>query len=530
MRLDLHTVTRQDGAPYDFCIIGGGPAGLTLASALSGGGSSVLLLESGGWPARPADVDLARARSVGHPYFPVHTTRVRGLGGTSNHWYHAVGFRARPLDEVDFEARDAVPHSGWPFGRADLDPYYARAHEVCRLGPYDYETSTWTGGADGPPLPLGPEVVTSVFQLTSTDAFQDLGRRLLDDDETSVLLEATVVELETGDAADEVGAARVRMPDGAQARVQAKAFVVAAGGIDNARLLLASRARRPAGLGNDHDLVGRFFMEHLSVRSGDWRPLDRAHVVGPTPYRAHEVAGTEIHAKLSPSQKEVRERGILNSTFFLDAMDEGRASPGTLSTVTLKHALVDRPRPSHLLGHAGTAARHLPDLLRVARRQLAHRRGRADGFADTLIQLRAMSEQAPNPLSRVTLDSRRDAHGVPMARLDWRLTDLDRRSVREAQDLIDAALRGAGLGRLENRLGEESPPAEQRGQWHHMGTTRMHDDPRQGVVDADGRVHGMRNLFVAGSSVFPTSGYANPTLTVVALALRLADTLRASRW
>ncbi|TAL22732.1 MAG: GMC family oxidoreductase, partial [Frankiales bacterium] len=195
-----------------------------------------------------------------------------------------------------------------------------------------------------------------------------------------------------------------------------------------------------------------------------------------------------------------------------------------------KHALVDRPLPSHLLGHAGTAVRHLPDLLRVVRRQLAHRRGRAGSFPDTMIQLRAMSEQAPNPLSRVTLDSKRDTHGVPLARLDWRLTELDRRSVRQAQDLIDTALRRAGLGRLENCLGDEWPPAEQRGQWHHMGTTRMHADPRQGVVDPQGRVHGKRNLYVAGSSVFPTSGYANPTLTVVALALRLADELRTARW
>lgn len=530
MRLDPHTVTRQEGAPYDFCIIGGGPAGLTLASALSGSGSSVLLVESGGWPARPADVDLARARSVGHPYFPVHTTRVRGLGGTSNHWYHAVGFRARPLDEVDFEARAAVPHSGWPFGRSALDPFYARAHELCRLGPYDYDAATWTGGANGAALPFGPEVVTSVFQLTSTDAFQDLGSRLLGDSEVGVLLEATVIQLEASDAGDELSAARIRLPDGSEARVQARAFVLAAGGIDNARLLLASRGRRPAGLGNDHDLVGRFFMEHLSVRTGDWRPPDPSYVVGPSPYRAHEVDGTEIHAKLSPSQDEVRERGLLNSTFFLDAMDEGRASPGTLSAVTLKHALVDRPLPSHLPGHVGTTVRHLPDLLRVVRRQVAHRRGRAGRFGDTMIQLRAMSEQAPNPMSRVTLDSRRDPHGVPLAKLDWRLTELDRHSVRQAQDLIDAALQRAGLGRLERPLGEEWPPAEQRGQWHHMGTTRMHEDPRQGVVDADGRVHGMRNLFVAGSSVFPTSGYANPTLTVVALALRLADTLRASRW
>ena len=530
MRLDQQTISRTDGRKYDLCIIGGGPAGLTLASALVGSGMSVLLLESGGFPARDQDVPLARARSVGHPYFPVQTTRVRGLAGTSNHWYHDVGFRARPLDAFDFEQRSAVPHSGWPFGRDVLDPFYARAHEICQLGPFDYDPASWTGLAAGPALALGPDVVTSVFQLAPTDMFQRLGRQLLDDEATGVVLDATVTEIELDEAQDTVSAVQVRTPDGVAYQVQARAYVLAAGGIDTARLLLASCARQPAGVGNGHDLVGRFFMEHLSVRSGDWRPTQRALVCGPTPYRAHSVGDVQVHAKLSPAPEVLRERGLLNSTFFLDTMDDARASAGTLSLVTLKHALVDRPRPAHLVAHAATVARHLPDVVRVARRQLAHRRQRGDAYPDTMVQLRAMSEQAPNPLSRVTLDDKRDDFGVPQARLDWQLTELDRRSVREAQDVIDAALQGAGLGRLERKLGEERPTAEQRGQWHHMGTTRMHTDPRHGVVDPDGRVHGMRNLFVIGSSVFPTSGYANPTLTVVALALRLADDLRARRW
>lgn len=530
MRREVQAVSRSADEKYDICIIGGGPAGLTVARALEGCGLSVVVLETGGWPAREQDVPLARARSVGQSYFPVHTTRVRGLAGTSNHWYHDIGFRARPLDPIDFEARPEVPHSGWPFGRELLDPFYARAHDVCGLGAFDYEPESYADLDAGPMLELGPEVVTSVFKLVPTDAFQRLGQQLLEGGEAHVVLGATVTDLQIEGPQDQISAVRVRMPDGAEHAVQARAYVLAAGGIDNARLLLASRSRLPAGIGNGNDLVGRFFMEHLSVRSGDWRPVERAHVDGPTPYRAHVVDDLQVHAKLSPAEHVLRQRGLLNSTFFLDAMDEARASAGTLSAVTLKHAMVDRPRPAHLAANAATVVRHLPDVVRLARRQLAHRRGRGQHFPDTMIQLRAMSEQAPNPLSRVTLDDTRDAFGLPQARLDWQLTELDRRSVREAQDVIDRALQQAGLGRLERKLGEERPTAEQRGQWHHMGTTRMHEDPTQGVVDRDGRVHGMRNLFVAGSSVFPTGGYANPTLTVVALALRLADDLRARRW
>ncbi|MGH3665395.1 MAG: GMC family oxidoreductase, partial [Egibacteraceae bacterium] len=144
------------------------------------------------------------------------------------------------------------------------------------------------------------------------------------------------------------------------------------------------------------------------------------------------------------------------------------------------------------------------------------------------LQLTAMTEQAPNPDSRVRLGSRRDAFGLPVARLEWRLSELDRRSIRGAQDAFDATLRDAGLGRVVCKLGDEPVEAHLQGQWHHMGTTRMHRDARQGVVDAQGRVHAMANLYVTGSSVFPTAGYANPTLTLVALALRLADHLRDS--
>jgi choline dehydrogenase-like flavoprotein len=512
---------RSDDFIADVCIIGGGPAGLTLADALAGTGTSVLVLEAGASPAARSDVKYARARSVGHPYFPVQTTRVRGLGGTSNHWYHDVGFRARPLDDVDFEARTAVPHSGWPFGRAYLDPFYARAHVVCGLGPFDYDATSWGGTAA---LDLGPDVVTSYFQLAPTDPFIKLGRRLVEQARVRLALQATVTELALDGNATSVVSATVRAPDGHARTARAKIWVLAAGGIDNARLLLANRSRLAAGIGNGHDLVGRFFMEHLSVRSGDWRPEGGVFRHDHGPFRAHSVRDVGLHAKLSPSQEVVRRRGLLNSTFFLDEMSDARASAGTLSLVSLKHALVDRPRPPHALGHAATVLRHLPDIARVVQGQVIRR---ATTPSPPVIQLRAMSEQAPNPLSRVTLGDRRDRFGVSEAVLDWRLTDLDRRSVRDAQDVIDAALRKAGLGRLERKLGEERPPADQRGQWHHMGTTRMHHDPRQGVVDADGRVHGMDNLFVAGSSVFPTGGYANPTLTVVALALRLADHLRA---
>jgi choline dehydrogenase-like flavoprotein len=190
--------------------------------------------------------------------------------------------------------------------------------------------------------------------------------------------------------------------------------------------------------------------------------------------------------------------------------------------VALYRAILRRRLPDDLLGHAKNVAGDLDDVALTLYRQ-----GIARGSAnDEVFILRVQAEQSPNPSSRVTLDDARDAFGLRKARLDWRVTEFDRSSIRRTQEILDRELRRAKLGRLERKLGEEDPPALFRGAFHHMGTTRMHREASLGVVDPDCRVHGLANLFVAGSSVFPTAGCVNPTLTLVALAVRLADHLR----
>ncbi|MCW2713286.1 MAG: oxidoreductase, partial [Frankiales bacterium] len=358
------------------------------------------------------------------------------------------------------------------------------------------------------------------------EAFQKLAGELAADPGLRVMVHATVTELRTDDAPCEVSSVAVASRPGHTFRVEAGRYVLACGGIDNARLLLASTSRSASGVGNQHDLVGRFFQEHLAVRSGDWSPSARGLAGSDTLYDALEVDGSCVHAKIAPSPEVVRKQGLLNTTFFLDPMSRSRASAAVASVVSLKHALRDRPVPGGLTRHAGNVVRGAPHVARVAGEVLAGRRGRPVA-PPVLRQLRCMAEQAPNPLSRVRLDGRRrDALGVPTAVLDWQLSELDRVSLRRAQDVVATAFETAGLGRITRLLGEEAPAADVRGQWHHMGTTRMAREPRQGVVDPAGRVHGMSNLYVTGSSVFPTSGYANPTLTILALALRLASHLR----
>jgi choline dehydrogenase-like flavoprotein len=299
--------------------------------------------------------------------------------------------------------------------------------------------------------------------------------------------------------------------------------VLAAGAIENARLLLASSEANPRGLGNEHDLVGRFFMEHPHIRSGVIRPRDPDLLSQLGLYQRHR-AGEEnvaIHAKLAVDPAVLRERGLLNTTYFVEPMSDSRASAATRSAIALKHAATFRPLPPDIARHLATVVTNAGAIASTAREVLTKKRTR------DVAQLMCMAEDAPNPDSRVTLGSRADSTGLPVARLDWRPSEAVRRSVRAAQDLLDEQLRDARLGRVDDKLGDEDPPREIKGAWHHMGTARMDPDPTRGVVDEHCRVHSVDNLYVAGSAVFPTVGYANPTLTIVALALRLADHLKA---
>jgi choline dehydrogenase-like flavoprotein len=316
-------------------------------------------------------------------------------------------------------------------------------------------------------------------------------------------------------------------------------FVLAAGGIENPRLLLASRTRHPAGLGNEHDLVGRFFMEHLHVFSGKIVPqsLDAALI---DTYRRRTRQGTDVTGMLTIAPGRRQAERIAGASAILSAEDASSASPGmhairellaarrnnivrgNLSDV--RNSFADREHRAALLRLIKPLSAVPSDWRSVTMTALRHLVRRP--AKPTLFQMLLNVEQVPNQRSRVTLAPVRDSLGTFRAELDWRLTTQDRRTIVTTERVIDTSLRAAGTGHLEGAYDGEKP-LPLTGSWHHMGTTRMHDDPQQGVVDASSRVHGMSNLYVAGSSVFPTGGYTNPTLTIVALALRLADHLAA---
>jgi choline dehydrogenase-like flavoprotein len=521
----------DDGAELttDVCIVGAGPAGIALALDLETSGARVVML-SGTEADGQGEVD-------GEPYPTLESTRAGGFGGTAALWDAELesgiyGARYAPLRAIDFEERPGCPNSGWPFGPAVLDPFYTRAHRLCAAGPFEYEQR--------PPPFAGDSVATGTFRFGVAAAFVEAQRAGLGGSTTTtVLVGAQAARFRMTSAGGQVDAVEAAATPGRPFEIRARVYVLAAGGIENPRLLLSS------AIGNV-DFVGRCFMDHPTVRCrlqlesprADLRSLD-----------VQRVDGQPVLAVLELPEQTLRAEGLLNGGFFVvpaqDRAVRARAAARSLIKATREGrppAEPGRQALQILLGADVLAyaahrrlARAMPGLgpsLRLWRRsQLLNTVGVGPitGWASLRTQpqvydVHHVLEQSPDPGRRVTLGAKRDAFGLPLPRLHWFVGSRELESAERAEGILRDELSRAGVGRLVTgrELAVEVHPSAH----HHLGTTRMHRDARFGVVDLNARVHGTTNLFVTGGSVFPTSGYVNPTLTIVALALRLGTYLR----
>ncbi len=504
----------------DVCVVGAGAAGISIGLEFLNTARRVVVLEGGQERYSAASQDLYDGENVGLPY-EVGDTRARFFGGSTNCW----GGWCRPLNELDFEARDWVPNSGWPISRADLDPYYVRAFDRCGLddAPPDDVPEGRQHAAPQPLLPDSERVRTWTYGKSPVRRFGPAYRdRLSAARNIDVFLNANVTELEAEQDGSKVTVARAVTDSGNAFRVRASLFVLAAGGIENPRLLLLSRSSQPAGLGNGYDQVGRYFMEHPQFSSGEliYDPDDGANLDRYDSEQAFLTAPYLGTLGLQPSV-QASER-ILGCTADIFAEYRGMRSDGYEA---LRHAVVAVRRGawSAALGEHGRKI--MADIGNVGLGLI----GRQWRPRSLLVRREVIyiCEPTPDPESRVTLSNDRDRLGLNKSKLDWKIDPLVGKSVRRTLEITADELRGAGLGEIRGRFSEDDMPADRIGWcWHHMGTTRMAASPRRGVVDSDCRVHGLSNLFVAGSSVFATGGTDTPTLSIVALAIRLADHLK----
>jgi choline dehydrogenase-like flavoprotein len=544
---------REGSGPFqyeaDLCIVGAGPAGLAIARAFAGSRHRVCLIESGGLRCEDETQQLLEGVSVGEPGLRPAHSRLRVYGGSCRLW----GGGCIPLSPREFEAREWIPHSGWPIRYDELASYYERARDVCELRAAGFADGSFDTRGHRPLAFDPPELVSRAFALSPVEFGSRSLPALAKSANVRVLLHANLLELHPVPDAEHVREATIGALGGRRGTVRARFYVLAAGGIENARLLLLSDSVVPQGLGNRHDLVGRFFQDHPRCRLGvlTHGRLDRlmgAYGRSETSARSHlELCLSDdaqrakrvlacrarpfaVHAPPSPGIQALRElRACIGRRFAQVHDDEG---------TRLEHAIADAldeglpaplppldPRQVHPARAALRAGWHAGDVAAGALRRLAGR----SHLRRERVEVMGYFEQAPNPHSRIGLDQHRDALGLRRVRVDWRLTELDRATHRQAANVFGHRLARACGSQFQPDPWIDDPEGvpELHGTAHHLGTTRMADNPRQGVVDRDCRVHGIDNLYVAGSSVFPTGSWAFPTFTIVALSLRLADHLRS---
>jgi choline dehydrogenase-like flavoprotein len=524
---DLRTLPVHSILETDLCVIGAGAAGIAIARDLSGSGLRVLLAESGGFNLDPAVQSLYKGQSTGEAYAAdLDACRSRYFGGSTNCW----GGMCLPLSEWDLTKRRWVSYSGWPIRYQELEPYLFKAHALYDDGPYMYGKEV-LNSLSFEEQPFDPDLLDVHFwhmnrywRRSQIRFGQRFRRELRASRNVTVLLNANVTKISTHESGQWVQQVEAKTLEGKTALIRAKRFVLACGGIENARLLLASNETNQRGLGNDHDLVGRFFMEHPHVVCGSVSidPGQR----GIRPYaRLWRLGKSRCRPGLSLSPTAQEQNQTLAASVSIDPDFDPEGAWIQLQKlrerVANKNAAVPSPQSiRRALSQSKEMARHL-----------YHRATSGSwpvGDARRFI-LYARTEQSPNPCSRISLSDDRDSLGMQRVCLEWKMSDIDRKTLLLISAVARSEFARLGLGRVTEAdwIRERAwPPRFDVGP-HHMGTTRMSASPRDGVVDRNARLHSVRNLYVAGSSIFPTGGHANPTLTLLATSLRLADHIKS---
>jgi choline dehydrogenase-like flavoprotein len=521
MIADLSQSGRQSVHHTDVCIIGAGAAGIAMAREFIGTSYSVTVLEGGGPVFEPASQEPYKSEITGLGHSGIHTGRARVLGGTTTMW----AGQALPLFDSDFRQRDWVPYSGWPIEFRDLRDFYTRAERVMQVPCATYDSASWPRESCKPPQ-YADELIESYFsQFTHVPDFAVKYRaELMASPNITLLTHANVTSLSANEDASAIREATVKSFDGHECRVQARMFVICCGGIDTARLLLVSNSVERDGIGNRHDLVGRFFQDHPGV-SIPVKPLNK-RCFGEW-YNGFKIGNVRHSIKLAASAKMQRKERILSvgaEVFYpIDDHDPIGAAKIVLQAL----------RQPHLRSQVPAAlAQILKGPHKVARAAFRHY---------VLKQVASVNagtphigfgvEQQPNPQSRVTLSNQVDCLGVRRTRLEWKVGTEEGRSIdifartvaREMKRLGVAEFDPADLKLTGRERGENGGYIDAS---HHMGTTRMGSDPAASVVNSSCRVHDYDNLYIGSSSVFPTCGFSNPTLTMLALCLRISDELK----
>jgi choline dehydrogenase-like flavoprotein len=531
----------------DLCIVGAGAAGIAMALQFLDARPRVLVLEAGGLKPEP-DTQALYSGSVADErlHSPPDRYRERRFGGTTTIW----GGRCMPFDPIDFESRRYVPDSGWPIAYESLLAYYSRANRLCEAGEFSYDATQALRGIDRPIIEGFEGRYFSSNTLERFSCPTDFGARyahkLRRSDNVTVLLHANVTAIRLETPGHRVESLSVQTLGGKQFLVRAAQFVLAAGGLETARLMLASRDIRPRGIGNDHDLVGRYYMCHLAGTIGSLKVSRPIQAVN----NGYQLSDEGIYCRrrfaLRPETQREQQLGNFIARLHHPRITDPAHHSAILSALYLGKPFISYEYAKRLHGeenltwfawlkHVRNVMVRPLDLAAFMWHMLRYRFLATRKFPSIIIKSSANlysldfhTEQQPNFSSRVSLGTEIDALGMPRLNIDWRYTAGDLDTVQRSLALLREDLGRSGIGNFEYNPASVEFEMTRYGAYggHHMGTARMGSNPTSSVVDADCRVRGISNLYVNGSAVFPTSSQANPTLTVVALSLRMAEHLQ----
>ena len=477
MKIALSDLGTED--TFDYCIIGAGPAGISCALPLAKAGKKVAVLEAGGLEYTEWSQGIYKGEVIGDHYYDLDAARLRYFGGTSNHW----GGWCRTLDPIDFEDKPYFKDTAWPINKKDLDPYIKESNDILELkdiipdsdiGKSGFKQVDWVVS---PPVNMGEKYKEPFAK----------------DKNISLILDANLVGFETNGTA--ISGAVVADPKNNRVTVKAKEYILAAGGIENSRLLLWANEETNGQIVKNSTTLGKYWMEHPVYGIGSVITTGKFD-------RPHKDLYGQDHIFVAPTDATMKKMKTLNCAFIMVKKEY----KGT----------------KKLIADIGCVA---PEWASWAAWQ----------FGETLscgYHIRAGWEQQPLASNRIELDaSKKDALGMPRTKLFWKKSEADMLTLRKTAQSYGAYLARSNTGRMKLNpwvLGEGDPPKDEEiAGYHHMGGTRMADSAEQGIVDANCKVFGQDNLYIAGSSVFPSGGYANPTLTIVQLALRLSEHLLA---
>jgi choline dehydrogenase-like flavoprotein len=531
----------------DICIVGAGAAGIAMALQFVNSKFQVLLLESGGLGPEPQTQALYQGTVADtRLHSPPDRYRERRFGGTTTIW----GGRCMPFNPIDFETRAYVPNSGWPISYEAVAAFYPAANRLCEAGEFIYDAAHALPGVDRPMIEgfEGKYFSSDTLERFScpTDFGWRYGKKLRDAANVKVLLHANVTAIQLDVDGRRVEALTVRTLTGKRLFVRATHYVLATGGLEVARLMLASRDVHPEGVGNDRDLVGRYYMCHLAGTIGSIK------LSGPTESVHHGYLlsdeGIYCRRRLALKPEIQRERQVGN---FVGRLHHPRITDpmhrnAILSALYLGKNFISYEYGKRLHGderqtwpqwarHVRNVAGRPWDLAAFGWHMLRDRKFADRKFPSIIIKSRVNlysldfhAEQQPNSSSRLGLTDDTDALGMPRLKVDWRYTEGDVDTVLRSLQLLREDIQRSQRGTFDYDPSTVEFEMTRYGAYggHHIGTTRMGSDPNSSVVDADCRVHGVANLYVNGAATFPTSSQANPTLTLVALSLRMAEHLK----